>query len=135
VKASRYLTYVKRLRQLAAGWGRFHERIEPLVDAGKLGPVLWQLLENFHRDDHRLAEALDALPPGLHCFEFRHASWSVPEVEHLLRDHGAALVIGDEPSRRFQTLTRTAPWTYVRFHRGRGKDRNYTAAQLRDWST
>jgi uncharacterized protein YecE (DUF72 family) len=134
VKASRYLTHVKRLRELAAGWRRFHERIEPLVAAGKLGPILWQLPENFHRDDERLAEALEALPSGLHCFEFRHASWFVPEVERLLRRHGAALVIGDEPSRPFQTLTRTAPWSYLRFHRGRGKDGNYTPSQLREWS-
>ena len=134
VKASRYLTHVKRLRELSAGWSRFHERVEPLVDAGKLGPILWQLPGTFHRDDDRLAEALGALPPGLHCFEFRHASWFLPEVERLLREHGAALVIGDDPSRPFQTLARTSPWSYLRFHRGRGKDGNYTPAQLREWS-
>ena len=88
----------------------------PLSDAGKLGPVLWQLPENFHRDDDRLAEALEALPPARHCFEFRHESWFVSEVEELLRAHRAALVFADEPKRRFQTLTRTTDWTYLRFH-------------------
>ncbi len=134
VKASRYLTHVKRLRGLGEGWRRFQERIAPLAEARKLGPILWQLPENFHRDDERLSEALDALPHGRHCFEFRHASWFVPEVEAILRHHGAALVIGDEPSRPFQTHARTAPWTYVRFHRGHGKDGNYTPAQLREWA-
>jgi len=134
VKASRYLTHVKRLRELAEGWRRFAERIAPLADAGKLGPILWQLPENFRRDDRRLADALDALPQGLHCFEFRHASWFVPEVETILRDHGAALVVGDEPSRPFQTHKRTASWAYVRFHRGRGKGGSYTPAQLREWA-
>jgi uncharacterized protein YecE (DUF72 family) len=134
VKASRYLTHVKRLRDLGPGWRRFHERIEPLADARKLGPVLWQLPENFHRDDDRLADALEALPPGRHCFEFRHESWFCPEVEKLLRSHRVALVIGDEPTRDFQTHSRPARWTYVRFHRGRGKDGNYTPKQLREWS-
>jgi uncharacterized protein YecE (DUF72 family) len=135
VKASRYLTHVKRLRNLADGCARLLERIEPLVAAGKLGPILWQLPESFHRDDSRLAAALEQLPAGRHCFEFRHASWFVPEVEALLRDHGAALVIGDHPGRRFQTLTRTVDWMYVRFHRGRGRDGNYTRRQLQEWAT
>jgi uncharacterized protein YecE (DUF72 family) len=134
IKASRYLTHVKRLREVAAGWRRFSERIEPLAEAGKLGPILWQLPENFHRDDERLAEALDALPRTTHCFEFRHESWFAPAVEEILRSHRAALVIGDDPKRPFQTLELTAPWTYVRFHRGRGKDGNYTPAQLREWA-
>src|SRR5438067_1444807 len=54
VKASRYLTHIKRLRDLGDGIARFYERIEPLRDAGRLGPVLWQLPANFHRDDERL---------------------------------------------------------------------------------
>src|SRR5438093_12230747 len=74
VKASRYLTHVKRLREVLDGWRRFSDRVQPLAEAGKLGPVLWQLPENFHRDDDRLAEALDALPIGHHCFEFRRDS-------------------------------------------------------------
>jgi uncharacterized protein YecE (DUF72 family) len=31
----------------------------------------------------RLAAALDALPPGRHCFEFRHPSWFSDEVLEL----------------------------------------------------
>jgi uncharacterized protein YecE (DUF72 family) len=134
IKASRYLTHVKRLREVAGGWKRLSQRIEPIVEAGKLGPLLWQLPENFHRDDERLTAALDALPPGRHCFEFRHESWFVPQVEKLLRAHEAALVIGDDPKRPFQTLARTANWTYLRFHRGRGRDGNYTPKQLEEWS-
>ena len=134
LKASRYLTHVKRLREVTEGWRRFLERIEPLVDAGKLGPVLWQLPGNFHRDDERLEAALEALPTGKHCFEFRHESWFHPDIESILRTHRAALVVGDAPSRRFQTLSRTANWVYVRFHRGRGRDGNYTPSQLEEWS-
>jgi uncharacterized protein YecE (DUF72 family) len=134
VKASRYLTHVKRLREVADGAALLLERIEPLPDAGKLGPILWQLPENFHRDDERLAGALAELPPGRHCFEFRHPSWFVPEVEELLRARRVALVIGDHPERPFQTLARTADWMFVRLHSGRGRDSNYTPTQLREWA-
>jgi uncharacterized protein YecE (DUF72 family) len=131
VKASRYLTHIRRLEGVADGWKRLCERIEPLIDAGRLGPVLWQLPAVFHRDDDRLAAALNALPPARHAFEFRHASWFCPEVEALLRRHGAALAIGDDPSRPFQTSAVTAGFTYLRFHRGtRGRRGNYSPAEL-----
>jgi uncharacterized protein YecE (DUF72 family) len=134
VKASRYLTHIKRLTDLERGVERFYERIEPLVESGKLGPVLWQLPGNFQRNDERLASALEQLPSGRHCFEFRHPSWFVPEVYDLLRGRGAALVIGDDPRRPFQTHELTADWTFVRFHRGRrGRNGNYSETELEEW--
>src|SRR5436305_10852894 len=87
VKASRYLTHIKRLTDMRQGVQRFYERIEPLVEARRLGPVLWQLPANFRRDDDRLREALEQLPPGRHTFEFRDASWFAPQVMKLLRSH------------------------------------------------
>jgi uncharacterized protein YecE (DUF72 family) len=135
VKASRYLTHIKRLTDLGPGLERFYERIAPLVRSPKLGPVLWQLPERFHRDDERLGGALERLPPGRHCFEFRHPSWFVAEVYGLLRAHGAALVIGDTPKRPFQTYELTADWAFVRFHHGhRGRRGNYSEAELEEWA-
>ena len=135
VKASRYLTHIKRLTDLDQGVRRFYERIQPLVDAKKLGPVLWQLPGNFQRDDERLAGALRALPAGRHCFEFRHPSWFVDEVYELLRKKRVALVIGDHPERPFQSYELTANWTLVRFHHGhRGRDGNYSARELEEWA-
>jgi uncharacterized protein YecE (DUF72 family) len=135
VKASRYLTHIKRLTDLGTGLERFYERIEPLVESPKLGPVLWQLPENFHRNDERLASALARLPPGRHCFEFRHASWFSGEVYALLREHGVALVIGDSPTRPFQTYELTAGWTFLRFHHGRrGRNGNYSERELAEWA-
>jgi uncharacterized protein YecE (DUF72 family) len=134
VKASRYLTHLKRLTDMESGVGRFYERIEPLAASGKLGPVLWQLPENFHRNDERLASALEHLPPGRHCFEFRHASWFVDDVYALLRRNRVALVIGDNPKRPFQTHELTADWTFVRFHSGsRGRGGNYSERELEEW--
>jgi len=134
VKASRFLTHMKRLTDMERGVERFYERIEPLVESPKMGPVLWQLPENFHRNDERLAGALDGLPPGRHCFEFRHPSWFADEVYALLREHGVALVIGDHPERPFQTHELTADWTFIRFHYGsRGRNGNYSETELETW--
>ena len=136
VKASRYLTHVKRLTDLGQGIQRYYDRLEPLARSPKLGPVLWQLPANFRRDDERLGTALGALPPGRHCFEFRHASWFVEPVYELLRAHGTALVIGDRPEvKEFQTLELTTNWTYVRFHYGsRGRRGNYSESELEEWA-
>jgi uncharacterized protein YecE (DUF72 family) len=133
VKASRYLTHMKRLTDMERGIGRFYEGIAPLARSPKLGPVLWQLPERFHRDVPRLAAALDALPPGRHCFELRHPSWfEGDEVLELLRWHGVALAVGDHPARPWQPWVRTADWSFVRFHYGaRGRRGNYSESELR----
>ena len=136
VKASRYLTHVKRLTDLARGVERYYGCIEPLVESPKLGPVLWQLPATFRRNDDRLAAALAAFPGGRHCFEFRHASWFTEPVYDLLRAHDAALVIGDRPEvKEFQSHEFTTDWTYVRFHYGsRGRRGNYSETELEEWA-
>jgi uncharacterized protein YecE (DUF72 family) len=136
VKASRYLTHIKRLANMDEGVRRYWERIEPLAGSPKMGPVLWQLPGNFQRDDDRLRHALEHLPKGArHCFEFRHESWFTEDVYKLLRRHRAALVIGDSPERPFQTYEMTAKWTFVRFHYGnRGRGGNYSAKELEQWA-
>jgi uncharacterized protein YecE (DUF72 family) len=135
VKASRYLTHIKRLTDLGDGIARFYERIEPLIEAGRLGPVLWQLPGNFRRDDERLRAWLQALPDGLHTIEFRHPSWFAPPVMAALREHAVALTIGDHPERPFQTGAATAPWRFVRFHYGaRGRAGNYSATEIDTWA-
>ncbi len=135
LKASRYLTHIKRLANLEAGVKRYYEAIEPLVGSPKLGPVVWQLPPNFQRDDERLANALASLPGGRHCIEFRHQSWFVPEVYEMLRERGVALVIGDHPERPFQSAEFTADWTLLRFHFGkRGRRGNYSEAELEEWA-
>jgi uncharacterized protein YecE (DUF72 family) len=135
IKASRFLTHMKRLTDMGGGVERFYERLEPLVVSPKLGPVLWQLPERFHRNDERLSSALERLPPGRHCFEFRHPSWFMPDVYALLREHGVALVIGAHPERAFQTHELTADWTFVRFHYGRGvSNGDYSERELEEWA-
>jgi uncharacterized protein YecE (DUF72 family) len=135
VKMSRYITHIRRLRGLEQGIPLFYSRIAPLARSPKLGPVLWQLPPTFKRDDERLAAALQALPVGRHCFEFREPSWYVDDVYELLRRHGVALVIPDSPKYPFRTFELTTDWTFVRFHHGhRGRNGNYSETELREWA-
>jgi uncharacterized protein YecE (DUF72 family) len=135
VKASRYLTHIRRLRDITEGIRRFYEPLEPMIEARRLGPVLWQLPENFHRDDQRLAGLLEVLPPGRHTIEFRHPSWFCEHVLRTLRDYGVALTIGDHPSRPFQSHEATTSWRFVRFHFGaRGRRGNYSRSEIAEWA-
>jgi uncharacterized protein YecE (DUF72 family) len=135
VKASRYLTHIKRLTDMERGVARLLERLEPLTASPKMGLMLWQLPGNFRRDDERLAFALERLPPGRHAFEFRHPSWFAEEVLAALRAHGVALTIGDHPERPWQPHELTADFTLVRLHYGhRGRRGNYSATELDEWA-
>lgn len=135
VKASRYLTHMKRLRDVGTGLERFWARLEPLREAGKLGPVLWQLPERFERDDEALAGALAGLPPARHCFEFRHASWFHRDVYAALAEHDCALVVGHDARRPLpEESPGTTDWLFVRWHYGeRGRRGNYSEAEIAGW--
>jgi uncharacterized protein YecE (DUF72 family) len=135
VKVSRYLTHIKRLTTVADGTQRLLERIEPMVIAGRLGPLLWQLPPNFQRDDERLAGALAELPPGRHAFEFRHTTWFHDDVYALLRAHGVAAVLAHDARRPLPEPPPTADFAFVRFHHGaRGRRGNYSDAELAEWA-
>lgn len=134
VKASRYLTHMRRLRDIEQGVARFWEPLEPLREAGRLGPVLWQLPESFPRDDDLLASTLDVLPPARHCFEFRHPSWFDEDVWRLLRERGASLAIGDDARRELPSARPVGEIAYLRLHYGsHGRDGNYSSAELDRW--
>ena len=131
------MTHIKRLRESGRHLQLLLDRIEPLAEAGKLGPLLWQLPPTFKRDDQRLAGALAEFPPDLrHAIEFRHPSWFAAGVMDVLRAHGVALVIAHRPEiESFQSHELTADFTYVRFHHGaRGRSGNYSQAELREWA-
>jgi uncharacterized protein YecE (DUF72 family) len=134
VKASRYLTHVRRLRDLADGMARMDACVEPLRQAGKLAAVLWQLPPQFPRDDGVLVSALETLSPGHHAFEFRDPSWFATEVYEMLRDYEVALVVADRAPAGSSPRIETAPWSYWRFHVGRGRDGSYSPRQLRTFA-
>jgi uncharacterized protein YecE (DUF72 family) len=96
--------------------------------------VLWQLPENFTRDDDLLGAALDRLPRADHCFEFRHPSWFVAPVGELLEAHGASLAIGDDKRRPLPAAKPVGELAYLRLHYGhRGRAGNYSEVELDEW--
>jgi uncharacterized protein YecE (DUF72 family) len=135
VKASRYLTHIRRLRDPAESIERFYAPLAPLQAAGRLGPVLWQLPPDFRRDDERLEGLLALLPPGRHAVEFRHESWFRPDVYARLRADNIALVAGHRRGLDLPLDVVTADFAFIRFHYGeRGRRGNYSQTELDHWA-
>ena len=133
VKASRYLTHVKRLAYEPVNFERFYEPLAPMLEAGKLGVVLWQLPPDFKRDDERLVTWLATLPEGRHALEVRHASWFVPDVYARLHEANVALVGAWHKERSWPRDVRTADFAFHRFHWGaRGRRGNYSTTEIAD---
>lgn len=134
VKASRFLTHIKRLREPQEPVHRLLDRARGL--GGKLGPVLLQLPPDQQLVVDRLEQALSCFPPDVRLVvEPRHGSWWVPEVRELLARHGAALCWADRGSQPVAPLWRTAGWGYLRLHAGGGDDVwPYGEAVLARWA-
>jgi uncharacterized protein YecE (DUF72 family) len=116
VKASRFLTHVKRLRDPEGPVDLFMERAGRL--GPKLGPVLVQLPPRFRAEPERLAATLDRFPRKVRvAVEFRDDSWYTEDVRRILEEHGCALCLADSPHRRTPEW-RTSSWGFVRFHEG-----------------
>jgi uncharacterized protein YecE (DUF72 family) len=114
VKASRYITHMKKLKDPAEGLKRFLSRIDAL--GKKLGPVLFQLPPNWRCNIDRLKLFLDALPARYKStFEFRDPSWFNHEVYDLLARHKASLCIFDL-EQSVSPKEMTADFVYVRLH-------------------
>ena len=132
VKASRFITHVRRLREPREPVQLLWSRVRLLRD--RLGPVLFQLPPTMKADLDRLEDVLAVLPGGMRAaFEFRHPSWKTPAVAGLLDRGGAALVLADRPGARIDSAV-TGGWSYVRMHQGRPGDPGYTREKLRRWA-
>ncbi len=132
VKASRYITHIRRLREPLEPVELFWSRAERL--GPKLGPVLFQLPPRFGVDLGRLGALLDVLPNDMRAaFEFRDSSWMVKQVYELLDRAGAALVLADRPGARVPDVV-TGGWSYVRFHQGQATRPDYAKEKLRRWA-
>ncbi len=94
VKASRFITHMKKLLEPERGLAPFLERVQVL--GGKLGPILFQLPPNWRFNGARLAAFLEALPREYrYAMEFRDQSWIKKETYQTLADHGVAFCIYD----------------------------------------
>jgi uncharacterized protein YecE (DUF72 family) len=116
VKASRYLTHIKRLREPEEPVRRLLERARGLGD--RLGPVLLQLPPTLRLDVDALVATLRCFPKGVEvAVEFRHQSWFVESTARVLSDFDAAFCLADAPGWRAPHW-RTADWGYLRLHGG-----------------
>ncbi len=133
VKASRFITHIRRLRLSRAPVRRLLTRARPLGRARR--PILFQLPPAFARDDVRLAGLLASLPAGpRYAIEFRHVSWPCDAVYELLRRRRVACCVSHGPGIPLR-LVRTAPFVYARFHGPGGIGAGcYTDAALRRWA-
>ena len=132
VKASRYITHVKKLHDTAEAAQTFLERAAHL--GNKLGPVLFQLPPGWSVNIGRLEEFLNDLPAKYrYTFEFRNRSWYDQEVYALLRKHRCAFCIYELDGHLSPTEV-TAGFVYVRLHGpGRKYQGSYTETVLKGW--
>ncbi|HYH92937.1 MAG TPA: DUF72 domain-containing protein [Candidatus Saccharimonadales bacterium] len=132
VKASRYLTHIRRLEDPQQPVDYLMERASLLGD--RLGPILLQLPPSLQIDLDRLDETLRAFGDRARvAVEPRHRSWFVPELCDLLRRHGAAFVVADRRG-PITPLWSTTDWTYLRLHQGVATPRPcYGDRALRSW--
>lgn len=133
VKANRYITHIKRLKDTGAEVKRFFDVIELFADT--LGPVLYQLPPSMHKDLGLLEGFIALLPARPKAvFEFRHASWYAQDTFDLLDSHDAAFCVHDMEGRESPRVV-TGETVYVRFHGARGRYAgNYTDAMLGGWA-
>jgi uncharacterized protein YecE (DUF72 family) len=133
VKASRFLTHMKKLKDPGEPLERLFSRMSPL---GKhLGPVLYQLPPGWKADAERFETFLQALPAAArHVVEFRETSWYEPGIVKLLRRHRVALCLHDMPGSATGREP-SGPFVYLRFHGATGKyGGSYADDQLRSWA-
>ncbi|NIM51252.1 MAG: DUF72 domain-containing protein [Gemmatimonadales bacterium] len=133
VKASRYITHIKRLRDCGDSVVTFFQRARGL--GKKLGPVLFQIPPNMRVDVGRLDAFLDLLRGRERCvLEVRHPSWLVDEVHQVLKRHRVAFCLAVGGSLELEEVVVTAPFAYVRMHSGAGSGGNFTKRQLKTWA-
>jgi uncharacterized protein YecE (DUF72 family) len=119
VKASRFLTHIRRLRDPQEPVGRLMERAAGLGD--KLDAVLLQLPPTLKADADLLRACLAQFPAGTRvAVEPRHESWWTDAIRALLERYNAALCWADREEKPIAPLWRTTDWGYLRLHTGGG---------------
>lgn len=133
VKASRYITHMRKLKEPEAPLALFLQRAETLGE--RLGPILFQLPPHWHCNPERFRAFLEKLPARhRYAFEFRDASWFSAAIVDVLASFGAAFCIYDLDG-RLSPRKVTAAFVYVRLHGPAGPYRgDYDAQTLAGWA-
>lgn len=133
VKASRFITHMKKLSDPHLSIARFFENVHALEE--NLGPILFQLPPGFGVSMYKLEDFLKALPPYYrYTFEFRHHSWYHPSVLELLQRYNVAFCIY-ELEWHMSPIAVTSNFVYVRLHGPEGKYAgSYSESALSWWA-
>lgn len=133
VKASRYITHMKKLKDPQEPVSNFLDRVDTLGD--KLGPILFQLPPHWNFDRERLNSFLAILPAGYrYAFEFRDPSWLNPQAYEALSKYEAAFCIYDFHGRTSPKQV-TCDFVYIRLHGPYGPYRGqYSTQALAGWA-
>ena len=134
VKASRFITHIRRLRDTEESLARFMESLVPLGE--KLGPILFQLPPSLAFDAGLVKSFCRSLPPGRrYTIEARHRSWISDTALSCLKDEGIAWCISDTAGRYPYHEALTSDFIYIRLH---GSKRLYASCysdeELTAWS-
>jgi uncharacterized protein YecE (DUF72 family) len=132
VKASRYLTHVKRLREPQEPLRRFWTRVRHL--GPRRGPVLYQLPPRWNPDLERLGAFLHAVPQAAQAVEIRDRRWYGDATCKLLEGARVALCLHDMPGSATEPRP-VGPLVYVRFHGAGSKyEGSYSSQRLSAWA-
>lgn len=133
VKASRYITHVKKLRDIEEPLARFYERVEVLKEKG--GPLLFQFPPRFSFHEETFKDFLTRLSPQFqYVFEFRHPSFFCDRVYELLHRYNIALCFADTPFFPYVEVV-TASFVYLRLHGSQSLYTHcYTEEELCSWA-
>jgi len=117
IKANQAITHIKRLRRADKATSEFIDSLLPLKEAGKLGPVLFQLPPNLKRDLPLLTDFLAGLSQDVRsAFEFRHDSWFQDGVFTILRESNVALCLA-ESEKLVTPDVHTTDFSYMRMRK------------------
>jgi uncharacterized protein YecE (DUF72 family) len=132
VKASRFLTHLRKLKEPEEPLDRFFTRAVALGPT--LGPVLYQLPPRWRVNLARFEHFLAVLPPGYqHVIEFREPSWLTEEVFQAMERYGVAHCLHDMPPLAVPLRLTAAP-VYIRLHGDRDHHGNYSVGSLETWA-
>ncbi|HPL62708.1 MAG TPA: DUF72 domain-containing protein [Syntrophales bacterium] len=134
VKASRYITHMKKLRDASEPLARFFETASHFRE--KLGPILFMIPPGLRYHEDTFTAFLEVLPPGhRYAIEARNASWMEKKPLAKMKDFGISFCISDTAGRFPYSEAVTADFTYIRLHGSRVLYASeYTVEELQEWA-
>ncbi len=134
IKASKFITHTRRLKDCQEPLGRLYGAVEPLQE--KLGVILFQLPPSLQFDPSLAEGFFSLLKRGFrYALEVRHKSWIQEEALQLIRSHNIAFCISDTAGRYPYHEAITAEFLYIRLHGSKKLYAScYTEEEIAQWA-